>query len=466
MEYLKQFWINNHLTFKMKYHKNEATGKYSVVGAAVVPSSVDHTSTSCSETSEIPKLEKLSITAMTETIPWTYSVQWEQSDIRWASRWDSYLVIGNTDDKVHWFSIINSIMIVLFLTGMVAMIMLRALHKDIALYNMADQGEDPTDEIGWKLVHGDIFRKPNMSQLLSIVTGSGVQLIGMALITIVFATLGFVSPSNRGALTSVMLLFFAFMGIFAGYVSLRMYKMFDGEYWKVTSVLTALFFPGIVFVLFLSINFAVFVSSNSSLAVPFTSLLILVSIWVGISIPLVLLGGYFGYSQDVIKNPTKVHKIPRQIPSQVWYVSSPFSILMGGILPFGAVFIELYFIMSSIWLNKFYFVFGFLFVVFFILVITCCEITIVLIYFQLCNADYRWWWRSFLTSASSSFYLFLYSGFYYFTKLSAISHVTMTMVYFGYMGIISFVFFLITGTIGFLACFTFIRIIYGSIKVE
>jgi hypothetical protein len=30
-----------------------------------------------------------------------------------------------TDDQIHWFSIVNSVMIVLFLSGMVAMIMVR-----------------------------------------------------------------------------------------------------------------------------------------------------------------------------------------------------------------------------------------------------------------------------------------------------------------------------------------------------
>jgi hypothetical protein len=37
-----------------------------------------------------------------------------------------------TDDQIHWFSIINSLMIVLFLSGMVAMIMMRTLHRDIS----------------------------------------------------------------------------------------------------------------------------------------------------------------------------------------------------------------------------------------------------------------------------------------------------------------------------------------------
>ena len=61
------------------------------------------------------------------------------------------------------------------------------------------------------------------------------------------------------------------------------------------------------------------------------------------------------------------------------------------------------------WLQRFYYVFGFLALVLLILVVTCSEIAVVLCYFQLCNEDYEWWWRSFLTAGSSGLYLFLYS---------------------------------------------------------
>merc|ERR1712023_517975 len=77
------------------------------------------------------------------------------------------------------------------------------------------------------------------------------------------------------------------------------------------------------------------------------------------------------------------------IPSQAWYMGSTFNVLMGGILPFGAIFIELFFIMTSVWLQRFYYVFGFLMLVLLILIVTCAEISIVLCYFQLCNEDYR-----------------------------------------------------------------------------
>ena len=52
-------------------------------------------------------------------ILYSYEVEWEQSDIPWADRWDVYLV-GSPDDEVHYFAIVNSLMIVVFLTGAVA----------------------------------------------------------------------------------------------------------------------------------------------------------------------------------------------------------------------------------------------------------------------------------------------------------------------------------------------------------
>ena len=59
--------------------------------------------------------------------------------------------------------------------GMVAMILLRTLHKDIARYNQIESGEDAQEEFGWKLVHGDVFRPPRKGMLLSVFLGSGTQ---------------------------------------------------------------------------------------------------------------------------------------------------------------------------------------------------------------------------------------------------------------------------------------------------
>lgn len=112
----------------------------------------------------------------------TYSVQWKRSEVSWASRWDIYL--GMSDVQIHWFSIINSLVVVFFLSGILTMIMIRTLRRDIAKYNTDDNFEETLEETGWKLVHGDVFRPPSHSRFFAAVIGSGIQVFFMALITI------------------------------------------------------------------------------------------------------------------------------------------------------------------------------------------------------------------------------------------------------------------------------------------
>jgi len=386
----------------------------------------------------------------TQLVIWTYSVDWQSSPIPWSSRWDTYLMM--TDDQIHWYSIINSLMIVLFLTGMVAMIMMRTLKRDILNYREKESSDDP-DETGWKLVHGDVFRPPERPTLLAVSIGTGIQTFMMTVIIMVFSVLGFLSPANRGGLMTTMVVLLELMGLFAGYFCCRIYRLFKGKAWKRAAALTAFMYPGITFLIFVLLN-SLLAGEKSSGAVPWYILLELMGLWFGISTPLVFLGAYFGFKKPVTELPVRIHQIPRQIPEQVWYMKPVFSILMGGILPFGAIFIELFFILSSIWLHQFYYLFGFLFIVFIILVVTCAEITIVMCYFQLCAEDYNWWWRSFLTSGASAFYMFLYSMFYFLTKLSITSFIS-TLLYFGYTAIMAVHLFLLTGAVGFYACYFF-----------
>jgi len=343
------------------------------------------------------------------------------------------------------------------------MILLRTLHKDISAYNDMET-EDTAEETGWKLVHGDVFRKPRHSKMLAVSVGSGIQLLVCAAVTLVFSAVGFLSPVHRGSILQGMLLLFTFAGILAGYSSARFYKMWKGEDWKTTTLLTAFLYPGTVFVIFFFLNLFIW-GARSSGAVPFTTMFALLVLWFGISVPLVFLGAFFGYKKAPVATPVRTNQIPRQIPTQQWYISGVFTSLVGGILPFGAGFTELFFIMSSIWQHQFYYLFGFLMLVIAILMVTCAEISITLTYFQLTNEDYNWWWRSFFASASSSIYVFLYSCMYYYTRLQ-IGHAVGAMLYFGYMFIISYTFALITGSIGFCATFLFVRAIYGSIKID
>jgi transmembrane 9 superfamily protein 2/4 len=471
----EKYFIHNHLSFLVKYHNDEQKDLMRIVGFEVKPFSVKHeyegqwNGNNTRLTTCDPHAKRLITSSdspqevdVSKEIVFTYDVDFLESDIKWASRWDTYLLM--TDDQIHWFSIVNSLMIVLFLSGMVAMIMLRTLFRDISKYNELETQEEAQEETGWKLVHGDVFRPPAHSDWLCVYAGTGIQFFGMLLVTMMFAVLGFLSPSNRGGLMTAMLLLWVFMGVLAGYASARLYKLFKGSDWKNITLRTAFTFPGVVFAIFFVLN-ALIWGEKSSGAVPFTTMFALVLLWFGISVPLVFVGSYIGFKKPALEDPVKTNKIPRQIPEQAWYMNPLFSILIGGILPFGAVFIELFFILTSIWLHQFYYIFGFLFLVFIILIVTCAEISIVLCYFQLCSEDYLWWWRSYLTSGSSALYLFLYATFYFFTKLE-ITKLVSGILYFGYMLIASYAFFVLTGTIGFFACFLFTRLIYSSVKID
>lgn len=68
-------------------------------------------------------------------------------------------------------------------------------------------------------------------------------------------------------------------------------------------------------------------------------------------------------------------------------------------------------------------------------------------------------------SGGSAFYVFLYSIFYFYTKLEITSFVP-TLLYFGYITILVMSFWLLTGTIGFYAAYMFIRKIYAQIKID
>merc|ERR1719375_1283865 len=191
----------------------------------------------------------------------------------------------------------------------------------------------------------------------------------------------------------------------------------------------------------------------------------LLVLWFGISVPLVYLGSYSGFRREAIELPVRTNQVARKIPEQPWFTHAVFMSLVGGLLPFGAVFTELFFIMSSLWQHQFYYLFGFLALVLIILIVTCAEISIALTYFQLTSEDYNWWWRSFFSSASSALYVFLYSILYFTSRLQ-IEKAVSTLVYFGYMFLLSMIFFLLTGSIGTMASFFFVKAIYGSIKID
>ncbi|KAL7465126.1 hypothetical protein ACHAXS_005457 [Conticribra weissflogii] len=395
---------------------------------------------------------------------YSYEVNWVESEIPWADRWDVYLV-GSPDDEIHYFAIVNSLMIVVFLTGAVATIMIRTLKRDIAGYNEMQTLEEAQEETGWKLVHGDVFRPPqNNSLLLSVLVGTGAQIGSAFFFTLLASMLRMLNPIKKGqALTAVIMLYVLCGGI-GGYVSARLYKFCDAKAWKKNTLATAIFFPSIIVGMFMVLNVFLTVVGAAT-AVSFLTIFLIFFLWACVATPLAFAGSYFGFRAEKIEVPTKTNQIARFIPEVPYYANPPVSMFLAGLLPFGSVCIELFFIMSALWLHQLYYIMGFLMAVLLILVATCSEVAMVMCYLQLCAEDHRWWWKSFLNCASAGVYLFMYSLWFLASKLDLVG-VLPVVVYLTYMSMISMAFGLMCGTVGYLSCFWFTKKIYGAVKVD
>ncbi|CAE7221928.1 TMN7 [Symbiodinium sp. KB8] len=496
----QEYFVYNHVQLRVKYHESESFEGARIVGLELYPVSISHnlhmntlprteagdvdlaqiSLPGCDpakgydffETEEAGVRRQLVYGSRADsevTIAFSYDVFWEPSDIEWASRWDVYLSNGyRANPSIHWWGILNSTAIVVLLTGMVSLIMVRALHRDLSRYNRVATDEERADdreETGWKLVHGDVFRPPTRNPVLFAVTiGTGTQLLAMLGTTIAFSAIGFVSPARRGSLMASLVLIFMLLGTLGGYVAARVHKMFNGKAWQRTTLWTAFLIPGVLFGILFTLNLFVW-AEHSVNAVPFTSMLAVLGLWLLVSVPLVFLGAYLGFRGDAIELPKKVRGVPRQIPHQPWYLSDGATAALGGLLPFGTMYVELLFIMSSIWHDQYYYVFGFLLIVAILTCITSALLSIVLVYFTLVGEDYNWWWKSFRIPASAGVYLFLYSMYFYAVHLNMHGFVP-ALLYFGYMAIISAGIGLALGVVGFHSTFEFVRRIYAAVRTE
>eukprot|EP01126_Amoeba_proteus_P038065 TRINITY_DN3954_c0_g1_i6.p1 TRINITY_DN3954_c0_g1~~TRINITY_DN3954_c0_g1_i6.p1 ORF type:complete len:489 (+),score=59.27 TRINITY_DN3954_c0_g1_i6:534-2000(+) len=460
----------NHVHLRIHYHKHrtaegEVVDQYNIVLFEVHPYSVEY-----GDGKDITKLCKnvysgsspqllLSKSASNKKVYYTYSVEWmENTEIDWSHRWHSYRALQGSG-QVHWFSIVNSLMVIFLMSGMIAAILAKTLRRDFV---RMEEEKGLEDETGWKILYGEVSRPPVNPTLLCVLVGSGTQVVCMVFITMVFSVLGFLSPANQGSFMTAMLVLYVWMGVAAGYSSSRLYQVLEGERTVRNTLLTAFTFPGTIFGIAFILNF--FLQwKKSSAAFSVSTMSILIALWFCISVPLCYLGSRIAYNKEPIKFK-KPNLVPRPIPPQPWYYNKYLNVITAGVIPFGAVFIELSFIMSSIWLHRYYFLFSFLFLVLIILFITCVEISIVLCYFQLCSLDWEWWWRAFLNSGASVFYVFLYAVYCY-TKLDIEGSVA-SLLYFGYTLILCLGFFVLTGTIGFCGTFYFVRKIYAAVHQD
>ena len=459
-----KFYIYNHLQFHILLNKVDK-GRYNVVGFNILPLSINHNKTTPICAKEAKHMLKNFYTPFQPlekgSILFTYDVVYEYSDITYASRWDHY---RSSKSKIHWTGIIISQMIVIIATSYVVYIFKKNVSQDIDSYNYKVSQIEEIEEYDWKQVSGDVFRPPSVNPLLlSSLLGTGTQLIMMFSITLLLGVLGFMNPERRTNILNIGILFYCFCGLMGGYIAANFYRFWEGDSWIKPAIHTSVLFPGTLLFGYSIVNIVLTIEKSNA-AVNFSDIISLFCLWIFCTLPLILIGSFFGYKSNRINIPFNINKIPSVIPNKPWYLRYRYISFVTGLVGFATIVLEFNYVMASLWRVQIYFLATFLYTSFFLFIIVVGEMTILVVYFNLCYGDYNWWWKSFIIGSSPVIYFILYSIVYFFylkiTRLSAM------IVYFGFMAMISAMVVFICGTVSVFFSMGFLNRIYSKIRID
>ncbi|KAI9258103.1 Endomembrane protein 70-domain-containing protein [Phascolomyces articulosus] len=457
-----QAFINNHVTFNILYKPCESnTDQVEIVGFEVYPDSVANGQ--CTRTSIDYTMQE--VTERRKSVTFTYSIKWkEMKQLTPQGRWDMYLMEPNPD--THLYAMINSFITVLVLLGVVSIILVKTLRKDQPVHEDSDYRiyDDFEDVVGWRLIHRDVFRRPMYGGLLAPLVGSGMQLLLSLIATIACVAYGSCHPAQPGALLNFASTTYIWTSVVAGYYSSRIYKVFRGRSWFFNTVLTSILVPGSIFSCLMIESFFAW-SLRSSRAISVKGWLVLTIVWFLVSMPLTFLGAFVGDRRERIEHPARATQMPRFIPDKRWYQTYSISIAVGGVIPFAVVFIDYDELLKSLWHGEIHLMIMYGITACVLLGIATACVSVILVFFQLCNEDYHWWWMSFAVGGASSLYMFIYAIVFYWIRtdiqgvVSGAIYIVHTLMGCGLLG-------LATGSLGFFCTYNVIRRIYSAVKVD
>jgi transmembrane 9 superfamily protein 3 len=346
-----------------------------------------------------------------------------------------------------------------------------------------------SEDSGWKQVHGDVFRAPSQLAVFAAILGTGWQLLALTLCVILICVTGPLHGQvheDRGEVQHAILYSYCLSSVVAGFSSGSYFKRYyhtsmgnkssgghastrtsstQDSTWQMTLFLTVLLLPTIFVAIFSILNFVALIYGTINY-IPFLVVVKLFLLWIFTSIPLHIIGTLAGRRNSSGGFPCRINTIPRPIPDDVQWHGKPKNLIpFAGLLCIGSIFIELYYIMTSLWNYKFYHVYGFLLAVYIVLVIVVSLTTIIVVYFILNSENYHWQWTAFGSGSSISMYMLLYSLYYYCFK-TEMTGFFQTIFYFGYMMLISLTIGVMCGTMAHFAASQFVLSIFRNVKLD
>lgn len=498
-------YLYNHVTLVIRYH-TERDGQHTIVGFEVYPKSVsDH---HCpGTTKDYQNYRLMSLKESQKDLPeknlisYTYAVYWrEDNSVTHANRWDLYYENDHSaaSHKIHWFSLVNLLVLVCLVTLVVAIVMFRLLRTDLQsgpTIPMSQADFDINSSGLWKKLVYEVMKRPVGVLPLSILIAYGLQcLVAMVGVMVIFVlnsklTFGQGSSANaffnnhQGAFFTCSVVFLLASGFVSAYAGVIIHKILSNEdpntlYQRrrvlILSCLYSGMLPFTILMVVLFINLFVWAKESSN-ALPFGTIVVLILLFAIIELPLGLLGGTLG---NRVQFSPKSFIMKTHIPDKTSVAKSSgnrsivmnpvVSVLAFGLIPFGIVYVDLLFIFNSVWLEKttFFYMYGFLLLTVTLLVTVVGESAIVGTYLSLAMFNNpNWQWLCFRIGSSIGWYVYGYSIFYFVFHLHMSDFVSV-LIYFAYMALVSCSLGITCGAVGVLTAMMFVRLIYGEVKAD
>jgi len=389
-------------------------------------------------------------------LAFTYEVVWLPTSRPFHLRFNRYFDFVFFEHQVHWFSVMNSLMMLILLLGLLFLIYFRMTSPATLETELVES------DAAWERVSGDVFRPPRFVGLLAACVGTGLQLSIVVLGLISTAILGSLYI-DRGALVASGLYTQVLAGFFAGYAAATTHALLNGSHAMLgrTVPLTVGMLPSFM----ASVEAVlILVSSHHGLlyASP-TRFALIVLLYLVVSAPLVVLGAKLAKVKR-LSTPRLFNAEPRPVPAVEWPLAA-IVVACAGVLPFGSIFMEVFYLFSALWLRKFYYVWGFLFVNFVILLLMSPSVSVLAVYVLFCFEDWRWHWVAFASAASVGAYAFAY-GIYFFLFWTHMTGAAQTAFFFAYLTLFSVGLGLMCGAVGFAGAWLFVWRVFPRVSLK
>lgn len=241
----------------------------------------------------------------------------------WSNRLDHYIKTG--DNNIHLANIIYAACAAVTLVVTLLLVLERSLSRDFTKLeilktsrrqmrehrrsglNDGDEREAlnanrpaiSSENVQWKKLQGDVFRKPDYSFLLCVACGVGAQVLTILMITLVFFAIGIIRKESRAYFAFNCIVYLIFGGMANGYCTARAMKFFGAEEWRFAASAGSFSLPVFVGITFCLVDLIDWVEKSDQV-LPFSSIMLYTFFWGCLNVPAVYAASWAGfmYSND------------------------------------------------------------------------------------------------------------------------------------------------------------------------